>query len=287
MEGWYFLAVAIVIAGSAFIQSSIGFGYAVVALAVLPFFVEVRQANIVVSLSILVPLTSALWMYRRGLDWRMMFWCLGGAVFGLPVGFYVFSAFEEDWLIRGTGLVIFLVAVDGFRTRRDRPDKATSPVWSVAAGAASGLLAGSVGVGGPPVAAYAARQDWSATRFKAFVISFSLMLSLLKAFGLFAGGWINQTILLYSVAVVPFGLAGGYLGAVVSRNIDGRLVRRLAMVMLLILSVGMIIRGQPQRSPSATGDALPAAEFTNPRPSFRPGSTFPAETTSPAEATSA
>ena len=73
MEGWSLLILlAVVIVGSGFVQSSMGFGYAVVALAILPFFVDVRLANIVVSLSILVPLTSAVWTYRRGLDWRVL-----------------------------------------------------------------------------------------------------------------------------------------------------------------------------------------------------------------------
>ena len=255
MEGWFLLVVlALVIAGSGFVQSSMGFGYAIVALGILPFFVDVRLANIVVSLSVLVPLTFAMWTYRHGLDWRVLRWCLSGAALGLPVGFFVFTTFDADWLVRSTGFMVFLIAVDSLFMRRDVSAQAASPLWGVTAGVAGGILAGSLGMGGPPIAAYAARQHWSAAQFKAFLASFFLIIAVLRALGLVATGWVDQTVVFYSVAAVPFGLAGGYLGVLASRNIDVRHVRRTAMVVLLFLSVGMIFRGRPHERPANKED---------------------------------
>ena len=252
MEGCLLLIVlALVVAGAGFVQSSMGFGYAVTALAILPFFVDVRFANIIVSLSILVPLAAAVWTYRSGLDCRLLALCLSGALLGLPLGFLVFITVDADWLVRGTGLVILLIVLDSFRVRGEPSPRPTSRLWLVVAGAASGMLVGSVGMGGPPVAAYAARQAWSAVRFKAFLISFSLMLAVLRACSLAATGWIDSRVLLYSLAVVPFGLAGNYLGALASRNIDGLRIRRTAMVLLLFLAAGMLIHGHPRNMPAA------------------------------------
>ncbi len=252
MEGWLlFFVLALVIAGAGFVQSSLGFGYAVTALSILPFFVDVRFANIVVSLSVLVPLAVAVWTYRSGLDWRLLAWCLSGALLGMPIGLLVFATLDADWLVRSTGLVILLIVLDSFRLREETLPRPISRLWTVAAGVASGMLVGSVGMGGPPVAAYAARQAWSAARFKAFLISFLLILAGLRACSLAATGWIDGRVLSYSLGVVPFGLAGGYLGTLASRRIDGLRIRRTAMVLLLFLSAGMILRGHPHSMPSA------------------------------------
>ena len=106
-------------------------------------------------------------------------------------------------------------------------------------------------MGGPPVVVYAARQAWPAMRFKAFLIGFLLILAALRACSLAATGWIDGRALVYSLAVVPFGLAGGHLGTLASRRIDGLRIRRTAMALLLFLSAGMILRGHPRNMSSA------------------------------------
>jgi uncharacterized membrane protein YfcA len=247
MEAWMLLAaVAVVITISGFVQSSMGFGYAVVALAVLPLVLGVREANIVVSLSMIFPLTLAIWAYREGIDWRTMAFCLAGSAFGLPLGLWIFSTIDPNWLIRATGVVILLLSLDGLRRREAHDEKPVSRRWSALAGCASGVLSGSVGMGGPPVAAYAARQPWQPNQIKAFLISFSLVLSVMKAAGLVVTGWTdNRTVLLYTAAAIPFGFAGSQVGIIASRNINARRFRQITMAALVVLSLGMIIRGQP------------------------------------------
>lgn len=255
MEIWFLLAaIAAIITLSSFVQSSMGFGYAIVSLAVLPFVLDVRDANVVVSLSMIVPLLFAVWAYREGIDWRTMVCCLAGSALGLPLGLLIFSTIDADVLVRGTGVAILILAIDGLRPRReaDVPRQA-SRLWSACAGCASGLLAGSVGMGGPPVAAYAARQPWSPNQFKAFLISFSLALSVLKALGLTATGWTTGSALFYTAAAAPFGFLGCQLGIVASRNINARRFRQITMTVLVMLSLGMIVRGQPGDADTPAG----------------------------------
>ncbi len=253
-ENWpLFFLIALAITGSGFVQSSLGFGYAIVALGILPYFFDIRQANVIVSLTILVPLVFSTWAYRRGLEWPTLLWCLGGAAIGLPMGLFVFSTIDSRWLVRGTGFAILLLALDGlFLSSRNSSGKAPSFLWTTFAGAASGLLAGAVGVGGPPVVAYASRHPWSPNQIKAFLLSFSLMLSLLRVFGLAMTGWIDEKGIFYSAIALPFGLIGGYLGTRFSRKIDALQFRRITMAVLLLLSIGMLT-GNPPRNDSQKG----------------------------------
>lgn len=250
METWILLvAIALTITASGFVQSAMGFGFGIVAFVVLPFIVDVRLAHVVVSLSMIGPLSVAVWAYRRGIDWPTGGCCLGGAMLGLPLGLLVFSSVEAGWLVRGTGVAILLMALDGLMVRRERSKQSPlSHWWSAVAGAASGLLSGSIGMGGPPIAAYAARQPWSPRRFKAFLISFSFVLSLLKVSALTVAGWIDQTVLFNCAVAMPFGLAGCQLGIMVSRKIKTRRFRQITMGVLVCLAIGMIYRGQPQHN---------------------------------------
>ncbi len=247
MDTWtMFFAIAIITTLSGFVQSAMGFGYAIVALAILPLVLDIQTANILVSLSIILPLAVAVWAYRHGIDWTTMASCLAGASLGLALGLVVFSTVDGDWLTRATGIVILLLALDSLRMHGNREAQPRfSKGWSAVAGAVGGLLSGSIGIGGPPLAVYAARQMWSPVRFKAFLAGVSLLLSLLKGLGLAATGWIDQTVLVYSAAAVPFGLVGCQLGIVVSRNFNAHRFQRVTMGLLALLAIGMIVRGQP------------------------------------------
>jgi len=247
MDGWILigLMVALVITGSGFVQGAMGFGYAIVALAVLPFYLDVRLANLVVSLSAVAPLVLAMWSYRQGLDWPMLAACLLGAMVGLPLGLVVFTSVDAHWLLRATGLAILFFSIQGLRTQRQEAARRSTPWGSALAGAASGFLSGSVGIDGPPVAVYAAGQPWPPERFKAFVLGFSLVLVLLKTIGLAATGWLGSEVLWLSAVAAPFGFLGTWLGVRASRNINTVRFRQIAMAMLVLVSLDMILREKP------------------------------------------
>ena len=109
-------------------------------------------------------------------------------------------------------------------------------------------------MGGPPVAAFAARQtSWTAVQFKGFLLSFLFVNALLRLVGLAVTGWIDTRTLGYAGIVIPFALLGNYLGAFCSRNIDAGRLRRVAMGILIFLAAGMIIRGRPEKTEPEAG----------------------------------
>lgn len=240
------LLIPLVILVAATVQGTIGFGYAIVSLSIFSYFLDFREANVIVALSVMAPLVSAVWAYWGELKITTLMICLGGALLGLPFGLYVFSVVDETWLIRGTGVLIFLLSAEGLWSMRAPIDiqheGETWWLWTVVAGVASGLLTGAVGMGGPPVAAYASRQSWSPRQIKVFLLAFTFLSASLRACGLAAAGWINGSVAAYALLAIPFALLGIFLGLRVSHNIDARLFRGLTMGALLLLSLGMIFR---------------------------------------------
>ncbi len=249
--GWLTL-VAIAMFAAGFVQSAMGFGFAVTALAVMSFFVDIHQANLIVSISSLAPMTLAFYHYRRNVEWIDLMGALAGAGIALPLGLVVFRILPGDYLVRGTGVIILLLTLDGLRQRNDEPAPArsrTAMIWSCAAGAVSGFLSGAVSIGGPPVAAYVVRQPWNPARMKGFLVGFMIALGLYKLAGLLVARLLTwDDVVLPSLLVAPISCVGTSIGVVASRKLNAKRFRQIALVMLALMSVNMIVRGNPDRS---------------------------------------
>lgn len=255
--------IGLVIVLSAFVQSTVGFGYAIVALSIFSYFLDFREANAIVALSILLPLVAAVWSYRGELKLTTLMICLGGAAAGMPFGLYFFTFIDEVWLIRITGVLIFLLSAEGlWSSQKVTQDGDASWQWASVAGVASGFLAGAVGMGGPPVATYASRQSWSPRQIKVFLLAFSLLVASLRAGGLSVTGWIDGSILFYSAVATPFAFLGGYIGLRISHNIDAKLFRRMTMGALMLMSIGMVFhqrKHEPEVPPVTAAEGSPVS----------------------------
>ena len=247
------LMLSITIAG--FAQSFLGFGYAIVALSILPFFIEIELAILIVSVSVVFPLVYMAWGNLGELDWKVLGLALSTAAVGMPIGLYVFVHLDPLWLMRGTGITIFLIASHGLLSRHHHnEERKTSYLWGMIAGFASGFLTGSVSIGGPPITAYAVSQPWSANKYRAFLFSFALIVCSYKVLGLFRANLLTQETISLSAIAIPFGLLGAWLGLQTAKRVDSQRFRKIVLVSLLFVSIGILLRKpkdktEPQLTP--------------------------------------
>jgi uncharacterized membrane protein YfcA len=61
-------------------------------------------------------------------------------------------------------------------------------------------------------------------------------------------GLVSQEVLLFSAFAVPFAYLGARLGSSASERIDARRFQILVMGLLALSSIGMLVRGQPDRA---------------------------------------
>src|SRR5262249_36806640 len=147
---WELLALssaAILLA--AIVRGFSGFGFSLLSITAISLIVPVSQ--IVPSIFLLEVAASlnmipSIW---RDIHWTSLRWLMVGYVIGLPVGTYLLIAAPTDPAQIVLGILVIGTAI--LMLRGFRLEETPGPAASTATGAASGLLNGAFGIGGPPI----------------------------------------------------------------------------------------------------------------------------------------
>ena len=190
------LAVS-VLAIAGFVQGLTGFGFGLVAMALLPSLVDYPVAYILVVIFTIPTSLVNLLRNRRHFHWRKGWVLLAGMCCGVPVGVYLVAAAPREMIIRLLGIVLIAFAINevGFSQK-----KLQLPQWSgFPVGIASGVLGGAFNTGGPPSVAYLYSRPWRKEEIVAvlqvtFITSAVMRLCLFGAQGLGAPGAMSLTL---------------------------------------------------------------------------------------------
>jgi hypothetical protein len=235
-QNWQLLALssaAILLA--AVVRGFSGFGFSLLSITAISLIMPVAQ--IVPSIFLLevaasLNLIPGIW---REIDWKSLRWLMVGYVIGLPVGTYALIAAPADpaQILLGIfviGTAIMMLA--GFRL-----EKTPGPTASTATGAASGVLNGAFGIGGPPVVLFYLSTPGAAAIGRASIIFFFLFTDLLGVAYFATQGLVTQQSFVQFVFWVPALLVGVWLGAHGFRRMDQAAFRRWVLVILIALAV--------------------------------------------------
>ncbi len=238
-----FAAIGMIALVAGFVHSAIGFGFGIVAISLIPLVLDVRTSHVVVSASSIPMLMMAAWTYRKGIEKRSFLEALGGAALFLPMGFFLFETVSMDWLVRGTGLAIFVMVLWSMADRGRVEERAALRGACFAAGAAAGFLGGAVSIAGPPIAAFALRQNWTQVRFKSFVTQCVLVIAAYKVIILAARGFLVSEVIGQAAVAGLLSILGVYLGALLSARISATNFKWLVAAALILVSLRMIWSG--------------------------------------------
>ncbi len=228
------------------IHSAIGFGFGIVAIALLPIAIDAKSAHIIVSVCSVPMLIMAAWTYRSGAQKIPLLISTFGACIALPAGVYLFEVISLDLLVRLTGLGVLMMAISSskpLKIRQTNSTNATHYAPCLSAGIISGFLAGAVSIAGPPIAAFAIRQNWRANQYKAFMAQFLLVIASFKAGLLGLRDHVNLEIGYEILIASIFSMIGVRMGEKVSRNLDADKLKHLVAAVLIAVAVFMMLRG--------------------------------------------
>jgi uncharacterized membrane protein YfcA len=238
---WPLLLVSsIAIFLAAIVRGFSGFGFSLLAITAISLVMPARE--IVPSIFLLevaasLNLIPSIW---REIDWRGIAFLLIGYVIALPFGAWALASIPAPPMQLALG--IFVIATAILMLRGFRMEKTPGAAATTATGAASGLLNGAFGTGGPPVVLFYFSTPAAAAVGRASVIAFFFMTDTLGLIGQAYSGIITTRIFAQFIAWIPALLIGIFIGVKGFKHMDQAKFRRAVLIILIALAIVTLVK---------------------------------------------
>lgn len=237
------LTVVIVLSGAVaagFVQGFAGFGST---LAALPIFALALDARTAVPAGCLMALclNAALMIRLHGhirKGWLAVL--LGASLPGAALGVVFLDVVPDAALQALLGAAALYAGLRLLRT--GPPESSPGKVWAAAAGALSGFMGVSIGINGPPIVAWIARQPWDSRTVKATLTSYFLLAGLVIVGSQTAGGMFTADALrVFYLSLPALGL-GIWAGAGSCGRLGEVVFRRCFLGFLTVMGAVLLAR---------------------------------------------
>lgn len=229
-----FALLAILVAGSAFVQASIGVGFALIMAPVLALVApELLPGGL---LLLMLPLNAFVgWRERAAFDWFGSGWITAGRAAGTFLGFWVLVAVSSSTLNLLVGIATLLAALASLFAPTFDPSRSAF----IAAGVMTGVTETATGIGGPPLALV--YQHHAAASLRAnvaicFLIGEIFSVMLLAATHRLTLWQIEAAALLFPALAV-----GAFSSAIVHGRLDQRRLRLFVLLFAIVSGVVLIV----------------------------------------------
>ena len=234
------IAIIFIVLVAAFLQGLTGFGFGLIALPLLGFFLDIKTSvPLMVLLAVLISLYLTVRL-RKSINYKSTFILMVASLAGIPLGVYALKSISTQGLSLCVGVI--MVAFTSYQfLAKPRPRHFGTPITALA-GFVSGVLGGSLGVGGPPVIVYTAMQPWSKDQAKATLACFFAVSGLAIIVGQAVSGMITGAVMHLYALSLPALVAGIYLGTQTYKHISDHGYRKLAFALVFLLGCMMLYR---------------------------------------------
>ncbi len=220
---------------AAFVQGTLGFGYAIVSVPVLAL-IDPRLAP-VPQLVQMLPLTFLIyWREREAAEWRGVVWTTLGRLPGTAMGVLLLKIATQRVLDLLIGALV-LVAVAGLKGERS---VARTPWTEGLAGLLSGATSVVSSIGGPPIALLYKGARGPTIRATLSVIFFVGLL--VTVLGRALAGEITGLEVALGLVTTPLVLLGVWLSRFTARRVEGRPLQVMILGFSALSGLALIAR---------------------------------------------
>ena len=204
------------------------------------------EAIAISSASTLVQALTGMIKLRRAIPWADVKPAIVVRLLALPVGILVLfwlDGIEVAKIKAFLGICIILVVLTQWFLKV-QPKERLPAAWNHFAFFCSGLAAGMVGMGGPPLVVWLSAHRWNSDKIRAFLFANFAILSPINVLLIWVtfGARITQALgtgLLCAPVVILGSLAGVRLGSLIPRD----RFRMLLFAVLLVLGIASVLSG--------------------------------------------
>ncbi len=178
---------------------------------------------------------------RRHLEFRRILPILAGGIIGIPFGSALLIFLPQSILkiMIGVVVVVFggaLLLGASLKVRREGP-------LSFPLGIVSGVLNGSVSLSGPPIILFFSNQKLAKENFRANLVFYFFALNVVTTLVFLLTGLITWDVLYLFSILLPAALIGTVMGSRISKKVDQKLFRRIALVLVIGAGILSLITG--------------------------------------------
>jgi uncharacterized protein len=179
----------------------------------------------------------------RHVSWRELLDIVPAMLVGVAIGITLLARVEAKWPLIALGVFVIAMAI-----RNARPPRAgMQPIarrWGALFGAAGGVFSALFGTGGPIYVIYVARRLTDPERLRATVSVVILSSGITRVVGFGASSfYADHPILPTFVAVLPFCLAGVWIGGRLRSRASPRTLRHALSALLALGGAAALYRG--------------------------------------------
>ncbi len=228
----YLLIFTIVIV-AAILKGATGFGFSLIALPILAFFVPVKMlipaltfGNLFASVMIAVQAKP-----RAKISTNALILIVSGTVATL-FGVVFLRALKDNTLIHT--LAITIIAISAISLAGKGLKLTESRFKHTMAGIFSGLLAGGFSIAGPPLALYLNAINTPGTQFRDIFAWFSIATATIALAGYGFSGFITHDAITLSALLIPSLIAGTMVGQKLHMRIPQKLFANIILVICIV-----------------------------------------------------
>lgn len=212
-------------AGASFIQRTIGFGFGIFIMTVLPFLMP--SYGEAVTLSGLLSLTSAtvvMVKYLKYVTWKRMLPIAAAFVIFSTIAIFLLDRIEGQAMRVILGIMLVLISLY-FSFFKDKLQKIIRPTkgWQFGAGTASGIMGGLFGMHGPPVVLYLISSEPDKDHYMGMIQTYAVITNIAMLIVRAFAGYVTPAV----GGAYLYGLAGLAMGVIAGnwayRRIPGKL----------------------------------------------------------------
>jgi uncharacterized membrane protein YfcA len=221
---------------SGLVSGLVGFGFALVCVPLLLLVYDPATVIPVNAALSVFTTTNVAFDGRRDVELGSIGLLLPFALLGLAGGVEVLRVANPEHLRVAVGVIVVVSALALFRGARLPGADSRWGDW--VAGGASGLLATTVGISGPPVILLLVSRGMPKRAFRANIALYFVFTSSASLVALYLGGLVEPGYLLLAALLTPAAFIGKVAGTALMHRFSEKAFRNLTLVLILAAGVG-------------------------------------------------
>ena len=232
-----FLCIALIVFGASIIQALFGFGFGLISVPLMIFFIDLPTA-VVTATAVSTVSCSVQWWESRAVDVReMSMRLIRSAIVGMPFGLWLLLNIDARLMKALLGVVVLIgvfLSIKGFDLQR------LPKSFDFTMGFISGVLSTATSTNGPPLVFLLHARHYSPENFRAVLNRVFSFLNFLTLIIFAMAGKLTSDALRLAMLSIPVMGCGVFLGTRMRKRINPEHFRNLVIGLLLLSGLSAI-----------------------------------------------